>query len=83
MIATRYKVTCSDGRSYSETTWGTLDVAMEKARVLASYGYAVRVRDWRGGAVLFESGGEPAKVYRQTGVGAADRLRSLLQTHFG
>ena len=79
MTTTFYKVTCSNGQSYTEACWKTLEEALQKAKNLASYGFAVRVRDWCGGPILFAAGDEPASVYRKSGIGAADRVRELLQ----
>lgn len=72
MNETRYRVSSSDGRSYTEATWKTLQEAMDSARLLAARGLAVRVRDWRGGPVLFASGRHPFAEYNRAVLQGAD-----------
>ena len=69
----------SNGQSYSERCFQTPGEAIEAAQTLARYGFDVKVRDWRGGPVLFQSGDDPLSEYRKAGVRSADALAELLE----
>lgn len=61
---TRYRLCSTNRQSYVEVCSASLERAIEAAQFLASIGYAVRVRDWRGGPDLFAAGPEPLAAFR-------------------